>query len=249
MDFLSLIDNPWDWVILFSSAVMLGMSKAGVQVSMLTVPLMAIAFGPKPSTGLVLPMLCIADVIAVSYYHRSAEWKYIFKLLPMAIIGFFVAISVDKFIPADKFRLLMAACLFFVLIVMVWSDLGGKTNALVEKWWYCPLFGLLGGFTTMIGNAAGPVMAIFLLSIKLPKNSFVGTSAWFFLVVNFLKIPLQLFVWHNISIATFTLDLCAIPFILIGAVIGISLVKKMSEVFYRRFITIVTIIAVIIMVI
>jgi uncharacterized membrane protein YfcA len=134
-----------------------------------------------------------------------------------------------------------------VLAVMLWSQWKGKENLLIDKWWYSPLFGLLGGFTTMIGNAAGPVMAIYLLSTRMPKLAFVGTNAWFFLCVNFLKLPFQVFAWHNINLTTLAIDACAIPFVLIGAFLGIRLVKFLPEKGFRIFTTIVTIISVLVM--
>ena len=72
----------------------------------------------------------------------------------MAIVGFFLAIWVDNMIPATEFKHLMGVCLALVLAVMLWSQWKGKENLLIDKWWYSPLFGLLGGFTTLIGNAA-----------------------------------------------------------------------------------------------
>lgn len=248
MDFSTYIHNEWSWAVLFLMALFVGMSKTGVQgLTLLIVPLLAMAFGAKPSTGLMLPVLCFADVIGVSYYRRQAEWRYILRLLPMAIAGFFVALWVDNMIPATEFKHLMGACLALVLGVMLWGQWKGKENMLMDKWWYSSLFGLLGGFTTMIGNAAGPVMAIYLLSIRMPKLAFVGTNAWFFLCVNFLKLPLQVFVWHNINFTTLALDACAIPFVIIGALIGIRIVKLLPEQAFRVFTTIVTIISVIAM--
>lgn len=249
-DFSLYIQNDWSWGVLFLSALFVGMSKTGVQgLTILTVPLLAMAFGAKPSTGLMLPLLCFADVIGVSYYRRQAEWKYILRLLPMAVAGFFLALWVDHLIPATEFKHLMGACLALVLGVMLWSQWKGRENLLIDKWWYSPLFGLLGGFTTMIGNAAGPVMAIYLLSMRMPKLAFVGTNAWFFLCVNFLKLPLQIFAWHNITPTTLAIDVCAIPFILLGAFLGIRLVKFLPEREFRVFTTVATIISVIVMLI
>ncbi len=225
-------------------ALVIGMSKTGVQgITTLAIPVLALVFGGKPSTGIVLPMLCLADVIAVSYYRRHAEWKYIFRLLPSAIVGFFVALAVDKVIPAQGFKTLMAVCILAGIAVMFWTERVGKENVISTKWWYGPLFGLLGGFTTMIGNAAGPIMSVFLLSMHLPKNSFVGTSAWFFLIVNLLKVPLQIFVWHNISLATFTVDLILLPAIGLGALLGIWLVKRLPEKGFRKMIIYLTILS------
>lgn len=238
------MQTPYDWTLLFACALLIGMSKTGIQgITLLAIPLMAINFGAKPSTGLILPMLCFSDLIAVFYYRRTAEWKYVFQLLPAAIVGFFVAIAVDKLIPADEFRRLMAICIFMGLAVMFWTEKKGKDSKMFTSWWYAPLFGLMGGFTTMIGNAAGPVMSVYLLSMRLPKYSFVGTSAWFFLVVNYLKLPLQIFVWDNISLTTVMLNAITIPFMVLGALIGIYFVKKIPEKSYRAFIIVVTVLS------
>ncbi len=239
------IQSPSDWGMLFVAALLIGMSKTGIQgISLLAVPLMAMAFGAKASTGLILPILCMADLMAVLYYRRIAEWKYVLKLLPAALAGFAVALLVDRIVPPTEFKHLMGACLLVVLLVMFWSDRKGKENALSSRWWYGPAFGLLGGFTTMIGNAAGPVMAIYLLSVKMPKYSFVGTNAWFFLVINYLKIPVQVFAWDNITSTSLALDVCTIPFVLIGGVLGIALVKRLPEKGFRRFTTVVTCVSV-----
>jgi len=248
MDFSAYIQSEWAWILLFMAATFVGMSKTGIQgLTIIAIPLLAMVFGAKPSTGLMLPILCFADLIGVTYYRRQAEWKYIIRLLPMAIAGFFLALWVDHLIPATSFKHLMGACLAVVMGVMLWSQWKGKENLLIDKWWYSALFGLLGGFTTMIGNAAGPVMAIYLLSIRMPKLAFVGTNAWFFLCVNYLKLPLQIFVWDNINLTTLAIDACAIPFVLIGAYMGIRLVKYLPERGFRIFTTIVTIVSVLMM--
>jgi len=238
------MNSTYDWILLCVCALLIGMSKTGIQgITLLAIPLMAVNFGAKPSTGLILPMLCFSDLIAVVYYRRTAEWKYIFKLLPSAIVGFFLALAVDKIIPADEFRRLMAVCIFIGIAVMLWTEKKGKDSKMFSAWWYAPLFGLMGGFTTMIGNAAGPVMAVYLLSMRLPKYSFVGTSAWFFLVVNYLKLPLQVFAWENISAASLYLGAITIPFMIIGAVLGIFFVKIIPEKSYRNFIIIITVLS------
>lgn len=240
----------FQWTILSLTALCIGISKTGVQgLMLLAVPYMAMAFGAKESTGVILPMLCMADIIAVIYYKRIADWKVVAKLLPTAILGFFVAIFVDKHIPTDEFRQLMGWTIALALAVMIWSEVFGKENRWMKKWWYSALFGLLGGFTTMIGNAAGPVLSVYLLSMRKDKMEYIGINAWFFLVVNLLKVPLQIFVWDNISWDTFSLNLAMLPIIAIGACIGISIVKLFPEKGFRRFIQIITILSVVIMLI
>jgi uncharacterized membrane protein YfcA len=93
----------------------------------------------------------------------------------------------------------------------------------------------------MIGNAAGPVMSVFLLSMRLPKENFVGTAAWFFIILNYLKIPLQVLAWHNIHIKGLLFDISMIPFILLGLFLGVLLVKFISEKYYRILVYIMTV--------
>ena len=238
------------WLVISLTALSIGMSKTGVQgIMLMVVPLMAMAFGAKESTGVILPMLCMADIIAVAYYKRIADWKIVAKLLPTAILGFFLAIGVDNMIPSGQFRQLMGWTLVLALVVMVWSEIFGKENRWMKKWWYAAISGLLGGFTTMIGNAAGPVMSVYLLSMRKEKMEYIGINAWFFLVVNLLKVPLQAFVWDNITWDSLQLNLMMLPVIGIGSLIGIRIVKLLPEKIFRRFIHIVTIISVILMII
>ena len=240
----------FQWSILSLAALCIGMSKTGVQgMMLLIVPYMAMAFGAKESTGVILPMLCLADIMAVAYYKRIADWKVVAKLLPTALLGFLVAIFVDKLIPAQGFRQLMGWTLALAMAVMIWSEIFGKENRWMKKWWYSALFGLLGGFTTMIGNAAGPVMSVYLLSMRKEKMEYIGINAWFFLVVNLLKVPFQIFAWDNITWSSFSLNLMMLPVIGIGALLGIRLVKLFPEKAFRIFIQIVTILSVIMMLI
>lgn len=171
------------------------------------------------------------------------------EIVAVSFSGICSSSVVDKLVPPTEFKHLMGSCLLVVLLVMFWSDWKGKENSLSNHWWYGPLFGLMGGFTTMIGNAAGPVMAIYLLSVKMPKYNFVGTNAWFFLVVNYLKIPIQVFAWDNITLSSLMLDACTIPFIIIGGVLGIILVKKLPEKGFRYFTTAVTCLSVLMLLI
>ena len=238
------------WLALCLAALSIGMSKTGIQgIMLMIVPLMAMAFGAKESTGVILPMLCMADIIAVAYYKRIADWKIVARLLPTAVLGFFLAIGIDHFIPTGQFRQLMGWTLMLALAVMIGSEIFGKENRWMKKWWYAAIFGLLGGFTTMIGNAAGPVMSVYLLSMRTGKVEYIGINAWFFLVVNLLKVPLQAFVWDNITWDSLLLDLVMLPIIGAGALIGVWIVKRLPETAFRRFIQVVTILSAILMII
>ncbi|GHT75850.1 anion permease [Spirochaetia bacterium] len=229
---------PWQLVALIFGSICIGMSKTGINgISTIAIPLFVLVFEAKPSTGVILPLLCFADLFAVIYYRRHAEWKYIVRLLPWALAGFAAALFADRFVPAKGFKMLIGVCILAGLVIMFWNDRRGKGAAATTGWLRTKgstaLFGILGGFSTMIGNAAGPVMSVFLLSVRLPKASFVGTAAWFFLIVNYLKIPLQYFAWHNISVESLLFDAYMAPFVLVGVALGILLVKKISESAFR----------------
>lgn len=283
--------SPLQVCALYFCALLIGMAKTGIQgVVMVSVPLMAVAFGAKESTGVILPMLCMADVIAVVYYKRDVDLKCVLRLLPSAVAGLFVAVAVDSFIPERQFKHLMAFCIFIGLATMVLPEIrkfwrkrkacfgcrgrgngaaagGGSVAAVpreavresesvgkearpafMDKWWYSVFFGVMGGFTTMIGNAAGGVMSVYLLSMRFDKLAFVGTNAWFFLIINYSKLPLQIFAWDNISAKTLLVDLTALPFIFFGAFVGIWLVKRIPERWYRLLIMAMTFVSTLVMV-
>jgi uncharacterized membrane protein YfcA len=236
--------EPWQAGAMILSGLCIGVSKTGINgVTTIMIPLGAMSFGARESTGLVLPMLCFADLVAVIYYRRAAEWKYIIRLLPWALAGFGAALLVDHFVPARGFKVLLGICIFAGLVVMFWNDRRGKDAVVPSAWWFSAIFGVLGGFSTMIGNAAGPIMSVFLLSVRLPKTSFVGTAAWFFMIINYLKIPLQHFVWHNITVRGLLFDITMIPVILAGAALGVLVVKKVSEAHYRVIVYVMTIVS------
>jgi uncharacterized membrane protein YfcA len=239
------------WAAICLTGVAIGFSKTGIAgVITVFIPVMAIIFGAKESTGVVLPMLCFADLLAAVYYRRSADFKCILRLLPWAISGFALALLVDHLVPVKTFKFLIGICILGGIVIMIWNEfqLRKTTGKLIKddedntpskgevsiiRVLKQAFFGIAGGFSTMIGNAAGPVMSVYLLSMRLPKLSFVGTTAWFFLIVNYLKLPLQVFAWNNVTVNGIKLCALMIPFILIGAILGILLVKKISDVFYR----------------
>jgi uncharacterized protein len=245
LEFIGSFDlSIYQWALLVISAVFVGMGKTGVQgLNLLIVPLLAVAFGGRSSAGLLLPMLAIADVFAVYYYNRHAEWKYVLRLLPSTVLGVFLGIYVGKIISDSDFKAMMAVIVLISLAIMIWRERKMVVSALPSNWWFSGFVGLVGGFATMIGNAAGPVMAVYFLSMRLPKNVYIGTGAWFFLLVNFFKIPFHVVFWDTISLHSFTINAMLAPFILLGAFIGIVLVKRIPEKPYRIFIIVMTAIA------
>ncbi len=226
--------SQWVWFIF--CALSIGMAKTGLSgMGMLVVPILASIFGPRASTGILLPILIMADVFAVGYYHRHASIKLLLKLAPATIAGVLVAVWVGDLIQDDLFGIIMAVIIILGLIIMVWNE-RRKSGSIPHNWFLASSTGLLGGFTTMIGNSAGPVMSIYFLALNLKKNNFIGTIAWFFLLVNLFKVPFHITIWHTINLDTFALGLTMLPVIAVGAFLGIKLVKLIPEKPYRIFI-------------
>jgi hypothetical protein len=242
MELLSSLQiNALEWAIIMACGMLIGMSKVGVPgVSMIVVPALAFIFGAKASTGVLLPILMMADIFGVAYYRRHANWGHLIKVLPWAVIGLLLALWIGELVNDEQFKNMIAILVFLSIGLMLWQDKRKGTNLFPDKWWFAASMGILGGFATMIGNVAGPVFAIYLLAMHLPKNSFIGTGAWFFMIINFTKFPLQLFVWNNISLETLTIDLMTLPAIALGAFAGIRLVKIIPENTYRGFVIAIT---------
>lgn len=229
-------------------AVLIGMSKTGIHgAGMMAVPMLAVVFGGQLSSGILLPILCLADVIGVWYYHRHASWYHLKKLFPWAALGTVLGTVVGGAIDDETFKLVMAVIIVVSVFIMVWLE-RGHSEEVPDYKWFASLTGVAGGFTSMIGNLATSVVAIYLLSMRLPKNAFIGTTAWFFLVLNWFKIPFHILSWKTITLNTFYLDLITLPFIGLGAFIGIIVVRRIQDRAYRWFIIAMTLVAAVFMV-
>lgn len=230
---ISLELDTISWILLVLCGLFVGMAKTGFSaVGMIVVPILAIIFGGKPSTGLLLPMLITGDIFAVSYYNRHANWKHVFKLLPWAVTGVLIAVYTGSYISDRGFKNIMAIIIIGSLFIMIWRDYK-KNFKVPDFWWFPVLFGILGGFSSMIGNVAGSILALYLLSMNLPKNDYIATGAWFFFIINIFKTPFHIFVWDTVTPQSLTINLLMVPAIILGACAGIKIVKLMNEKIYR----------------
>src|SRR5690606_16675535 len=140
------------WILLLSAAFFIGLSKAGLKgVDMLNVTIMAIVLGGKASTGVVLPLLCAADILAVKYYHRHAEWKHFRKLMPWMIAGVLAGVVAGQYMNEALFRKVMAVIIVVTVFIMLYLEIR-KTLLVPENKFFVSGMGLISGFTTMIGN-------------------------------------------------------------------------------------------------
>ena len=232
------------WLLAALCGLFVGMAKTGLGgLGMIVVPLLAGIFGGRPSVGILLPMLCMGDIFGVSYYNRHAEWKYVLRLMPWTIAGILIGLYVGKIVTGTQFQRILSVTVLLGLVLMIWQNRQQSTLSVPDFWWFSVIMGLAGGFATMISNTAGIIMALYLLSMRLPKNSFIGTGAWFFMIVNLLKVPLHVFIWGTITLKTFSFNLAMLPAIAAGALIGVRIVKLIPEKHYYFFIIVMTALA------
>ena len=228
------------WVLALTATFVIGISKAGIKgIAIINVTLMALAFGAKESTGLIVPLLVVGDAFAVIYYNRHAQWKYIIAFLPWMILGVLIGTAIGKDLPETTFKISMSIIILGTVIMMYWWD-RKKSKNVPTHWAFAGFIGTMAGITTMIGNLAGAFSNIYFLAMRLPKNQFIGTAAWLFFIVNIFKLPFHIFIWKTITPETLLINLKLVPGIVLGIIVGVRLVKIIKEQFYRKMILILT---------
>ena len=228
------------WVLALTATLVIGVSKAGIKgIAIITVTLMALAFGAKESTGLIVPLLIACDIFAVIYYNRHTQWKYIIRFLPWMMAGVLIGVLVGKDLDETTFKYGMAAIILGSVIMMYWWD-KRPSKTVPTHWAFAGFMGIMAGITTMIGNLAGAFSNIYFLAMRLPKNEFIGTAAWLFFIINLFKLPFHIWSWGTITPETLLIDLKLLPGILIGLFVGVRLVKIIKEDFYRKMILLLT---------
>jgi len=228
------------WIVVALCALMVGIAKTGVPgLGILPVPLMALFFDKSP--GMLLGILILADVFAITYHRHNANWGHVIRLLPPAFAGIIAGYFSMGHLDDHQLRQIIGVIVLVMLGINYWRARTKDEDAPVPgKWWFAIALGFMAGVTTMMANAAGPVMVIYLLAMRLPKMEFVGTSAWFFFVVNWLKVPLMASL-NQMTAESVKLNLMMLPFIAVGAAAGIFFLKRIPQ---KAFSTVVQILAV-----
>lgn len=224
-------------VLLVAAALLVGFSKASVQgVGQVSVAVFAAVMPARESTGVLLPLLIVGDVFAVAAYREHARWATLLRLLPTVAVGIvlgtlFVA-RADDTTMRRTIGLVLLALLALTLVLRArpavpaapgrWRARGAAAG-----------YGSLAGFTTMVANSGGPVMSLYLLSSRLPMLAFLGTSAWFFALLNVVKLPFSVGL-GLVTADSLLLDLWLAPFVVVGALAGRRVVGLLDQVLFER---------------
>ncbi|MBS0631733.1 MAG: sulfite exporter TauE/SafE family protein [Verrucomicrobia bacterium] len=224
--------EPWQWALAVIAALAIGISKTGIGgVAMLAVVIFAQLLPAKQSSGVVLPMLVLADVVAVTLYRRHAQWNYLWKLFPWTAAGVVAGYFALGHIDDHQAKVLIGVIVLGMLGLHLWRRRHATGEEPERAWWFAPVMGLLAGFTTLVANAAGPLMAIYLLAMRLPKLAYVGTGAVYFMLMNWFKVPFMVKL-DLINGPSLWLNLWLAPAVLIGTLLGKKILAGIDQ---RRF--------------
>jgi uncharacterized membrane protein YfcA len=217
------------WVALAVAAFLVGVSKTSVGgLAALSVAVFAAVLPARQSTGTLLPLLIVGDVLAVSTYRQHANWTLLRRLLPWVALGLPLGALFVARVADDTMRRSIAVLLLVLLGLQVVTQ-RRRTDASPTHSPALPAgVGVAAGFCTMVANAAGSVMAQYLLLMRAPKLAFLGTSAWFFLVVNLAKLPFT-GALGLVSGPLLLLDLTLAPLVVAGGLVGRHVAGRLQQ--------------------
>lgn len=226
--------EPWQWILVVFGAFSVGVAKTGVAgLGILFAAIMANLMPTKEASGFVLPLLIVGDVFAVIAYRAHAKWALLWKLFPWTALGVVLGYLAMDRIDDRQARLLIGSIIVGMVVMHVWRQRGGGSATAHLSPWLAPVFGILGGCTTLVANAAGPLMALYFLTMRLPKMEFVGTAAMFFLVLNVFKVPFMVDL-GLITESSATFNLLLAPAVLAGAWLGRRLLPRIDQKLFEK---------------
>ena len=221
--------TPEQWTLAIFAALLVGVSKTGIAgMGMLFVVIFAQIFPAKQATGLVLPLLCFGDLVAVASYRQHANWRHLWRLFPWTAVGVVIGFFAVGQIADHEMRQLIGGIVVTLVVVHLVRRLRAGSEEAEHGAWFAPTIGVLAGFTTLVANAAGPLMAVYLLAMRLPKMEYVGTAAVFFLLLNLFKVPFMVELGF-ITPPSFAINLWLAPAVLAGAWLGRRILPKINQ--------------------
>ncbi len=222
--------DPWQWAASALAALCIGLSKGGFGgFAIPAILIMAQILPARASTGAILPMLILGDVFAVRIYNKYSDGRLVVRLLPAAIAGVIAGWLLMPHISAASFgRVIGWLTLGFVAFAIAQQIRPRVTEFATKHPGLSLPFGFLAGVTTMLANAAGPIMTIYLLACRLPKMNFVGTAAWFFFTINLVKVPFSLSL-GLINFSSLSLNLALAPVVIAGVFLARALLGKVDQ--------------------
>ncbi|MGA8203616.1 MAG: sulfite exporter TauE/SafE family protein [Woeseiaceae bacterium] len=226
-----MIADPWFYAAAVPAVLLVGMSKGGFGggLGMVAVPLMALVISPIQAAGILLPVLCLMDLLAMWQYRGRWIWPELRVLLPASLIGIVAGALSFGYLSEDLIRLIVGVIALAFTLHYLHNKWRSPKVGLPD---FPRAVGMLGGgvagFTSFIAHAGGPPVNMYLLRRSLNRTQFVGTTVLFFAVVNYVKlIP---YAWlGQFDTANLTDSLVLAPFAPVGVAIGVWLHRRVSD--------------------
>jgi hypothetical protein len=235
--------HAWEWFLAALGALLVGVAKTGITgLSLLFVLIFASIMPSRQSTGVVLPLLILGDVVAVLSYRRHAQWAHVWRLFPWAAAGVIVGALAIGRMDERQTRLAIGAIVVGLAALHLIRRARPGEPGEERAAWFAPLIGVLAGFTTIVSNAAGPLMVIYLLAMRLPKMEYMGTGAVFFLMLNIFKTPFMIGL-GLITPTSLLLNAELAPAVIAGTLLGRWLLGKINQRVFENIALALTIVA------
>ncbi|MEV4776248.1 sulfite exporter TauE/SafE family protein [Microbacterium sp. LWH12-1.2] len=235
--------SAWAWAALGLAAVVTGISKSAIPGgSTLAVVLFTAVLPARTSTAAMLLLFMVGDVFALIAYRRHAHWSTLIRLAPAVIAGLLVGFAFLAFADDAIVRRAVGVILLLMIAVTLWRRHRQSTaDAAASGILLSTTYGTLGGFTTMVANAGGPVMAMYFLATRTPVQVFLGTSAWFFAIINLVKVPF-LAGLGLIDAQVLLMDLVLAPLVVISALVGLRIARRIPQQLFDRIVIVLTVV-------
>ncbi len=223
----------WAWPVLLVAALLVGFGKTAIGgVVMIAVALSAMVLPTKESTGFMLMMLLTGDVVAVWTYRKNVDWWLIGRLVLPVLAGIAVGAGFLSWVDDLVLKRTIAVIVLVLLVAGFWPD-----KLAAHRPWVGRGYGALAGFTTMVANAGGSPMSLYLLAAKYDKWRFLGTSSWLFFAINLTKLPVSIGL-GVIEPRTALLAAIMVPVVLLGTWLGRLTIARIDQVTFDRLITV-----------
>lgn len=237
--------DPWAWAALGVAAVVIGISKTALPGgSILAIALFAAVLPARTSTAATLLLLMVGDVFALLAYRRHAHWPTLLRLAPAVVAGLLLGFAFLALTGDGVVRRAIGVILLLMIAVTLWrrwrqaraeQESVARGGALLAG-----AYGTLGGFTTMVANAGGPVMSMYFLATRTPVHVFLGTSAWFFAIINVIKVPFLAGIGLFTGPVLLT-DAILAPLVVLGALLGLRVARHLDQRLFDRIVIVLTI--------
>ncbi len=231
---------PATWLLLGVAALLVGFAKTSIGgVAAISVAVFAAVLPARESTGALLPLLLVGDLVAVRAYRAHADWPTLVRLLPAVVVGVLVGVVFVREVDDTVMRRTIGVILLLLVAVHLWQR---RRRSLAGSRLKTASYGALAGFTTMVANSGGAVMSLYLLSAGLSVLGFLGTTAWFFLLLNLFKLPFSVGL-GLVTPSSLVLDASLAPLVLVGAWVGRRVIGRIDQARFETLVLLVTVLS------